>query len=175
MKKIPFYNPASPLFFHIAVLLLYILVLSLWPVEFFMLLSILFFNAAYPFFAIAMAILIRRMYINTHRELVPEKFANQLVFYNRYLITVIYVFSFIVGLSVVGIAFLLPSVLFSSGLCFLFYLFILPIIIRLILLEKMSFIFGVAMVGIFFLLLLLVFPGIRELLFFIIKEYYNII
>ena len=159
MKKIPFYNPASPLFFHIAVLLLYILVLSLWPVEFFMLLSILFFNAAYPFFAIAMAILIRRMYINTHRELVPEKFANQLVFYNRYLITVIYIFSFIAGFLEANkepetelLSFFL---LFSSGLCFLFYLFILPIIIRLILLKKINLILEIIILGIFFFLFLL--------------------
>ena len=157
MKKIPFYNPASPFFFHVAVVLLYILIfLRLLSLSIFFTVSftILIFTAAYSFFALVMVILVRRVYINTFQTPVPEEFVDKLALYNRYLITVIYIFSFIAGFLEANkepetelLSFFL---LFSSGLCFLFYLFILPIIIRLILLKKINLILEIIILGIFF-------------------------
>ena len=166
MKKIPFYNPASPLFFHIAVVLLYVLIflrLLLLSLSLFSSITyiVLIFTAAYPFFALVMAILVRRTYIYIHQTPVPEQFANKLVHYNRYLITAIYVFSLGVWFFYLATGKFLDAslaslfFLFISGLCFLFYLFILPIMIRLILLKKMNFILEVVILGIFFLLSLL--------------------
>ncbi len=133
MKKIPFYNPSSPLFFHIAVLLLYILTFlpSLAFYGFFSAaVSILLFSALYPFFALVMAILVRKAYINTYQISVPEEFANKLILYNHYLIYVIYVLSTI--LVFIEVETIPPDVdigplpyhfifLFFSWLCFLFY------------------------------------------------------
>ncbi len=164
MKKIPFYNPASPLFFHIAVLLLYTLIFVLFFVfpivhPILVLLTILLFSTSYPFFALAMAILVRRAYINTYQTSVPEQFTNKLLLYNRYLITAIYVIFSIGGwlleLPATENELLYFLLLFASGLCFLFYLFILPIIIRLILLKKINLILEIIILGIFFFLFLL--------------------
>ena len=170
MKKIPFYNPASPFFFHILVSLLYIFLifltsllisLSLLSIIFSIIFIILIFTAVYPFFALVMAILVRRAFINIHQTPVSEEFANKLVLYNRYLITAIYVFSFVAGFFEIekkfppDTAFIHLFLLFISGLCFLFYFFILPVIIRFLLLKKMSLILEIVIVGIFFLLFLL--------------------
>jgi hypothetical protein len=165
MKKIPFYNPASPLFFHIAVAVLYILIflrlLSLsifFPISF----TILIFTAAYPFFALVMVILVRRVYNNTHQIPVPQEFANKLVLHNRLLISVIYILSLTNGWFIVaelpffdgGALFLIP--LFISGLCFLFHLYILPKLIRFILLKKGSIKSDVIISGVLFALFLII-------------------
>lgn len=112
MKKIPFYHPASSLFFHLAVLLLYILIFLLlfgftisinpYIVLFDNLLYLiiyitLIFSALYPFFALLMTILVRKIYISVYQTPVPEEFVNKLVLYNRYLISVIYIFSLVAG------------------------------------------------------------------------------
>ena len=166
MKKIPFYNPASPSFFHFSVLLLYILIfLPLLLLSFSLFSTITFitliFSAIYPFFVLVMAILVRGAYINIHQTPISEQFTNKLVLYNRYLITAIYVFSLGVWVFYLGTGKFLDATLvslfflFISGLCFLFYLFILPVIIRFLLLKKRSLLLEIIIVGIFFLLFLL--------------------
>ena len=148
---------SSPLFFHIAVLLLYILIFSIF-LEPSMFLITLLFTASYPFFTIAIAIVIRKAFINTYQAPLSEEFVNKSVIYNRYLITAIYVLSLGVGFlksfKATDAALASLFFLFVSGLCFFFYLFILPILIRLILLKKASLMFEIVMLGIFFLLFL---------------------
>lgn len=158
MKKIPFYHPASPSFFHISVLLLYILIflsllvftISVNPyivlfdnLLYFIIYIALVFSALYPFFALLMITLVRKAYISVYQTPVPEEFVKKLVLYNRYLISVIYIFSLVAGFFKIerfpdGV-FVFLFFLFILGLCFLFYLFTLPIIIRLILLRKSEF------------------------------------
>jgi len=90
-----------------------------------------------------MAFIVKEAYINTHQAPVPKEFANKLVLYNRYLITTIY----IISLTIIWITFFtMPSsdgagfvtlfLLIISAFCFLFYLFILPKIVRFILIKK---------------------------------------
>ena len=121
----------------------------------------MFFSVFYPVFVFVITIIVRKTYINTCQGLITEEFANKLVLYNRYLITAIYILSLIGGLFVFEImpgTFLGPGVywivlfmpiLILVGLCFLFYLFILPIFIRLILLKKVGPIFEIIILGIF--------------------------
>lgn len=164
MKKIPFYNPASPLFFHIAVLLLYVLIFLLTLVFygiFSIPLAILIFSFLYPFFALAMAVIIKKAYINTYQVPASEEFADKLALYNRYLISVIYILPYVAG-YVAGSLFLEGEVglvfgvwfygsLLISVPCFLFYLFVPPKLIRFILLKKWRIKSDVIMSGIIFL------------------------
>src|SRR3989344_8260697 len=153
MKKISFHNPASPWFFHVAVILLYILIflllfgfaISVNPniilldnLLYLIIYNTLFFSTLYPFFSLQMARVVKTGYINTHQASIPEKFANKLVLYNRYLITAIYIFSLGVGVFEVyrppegslGLLFLLVIL----GVCYFFYRFVMPVIIKSILL-----------------------------------------
>lgn len=136
MEKIPFYNSASPFFFHISVLLFIIPIVLI-----FFLASFLpfIFSVLYPFFVLAMAILVRRTYIHIHQRPVPEEFANKLVLYNRYLIFTIYIFFPLLALfsGVDYPQFVAIYILEVTGLWFLFCLFILPKLIRYSLLNKM--------------------------------------
>ena len=156
---------SSSLFFHISVLLLYILIFALFFVfsmfrPVLILLTTLFFSGLYPSFVIVMAIVIKNAYINIHQAPVSEEFVNKLVFYNRLLITVIYVFSLIAGFfegeNLEG-ALIYLFLLFVLGLCFLFYLFVLPTTIRrLMVFKKASFKPEGVILGIFLLFFLVV-------------------
>ena len=153
MKKIPFYNPASPFFFHFFIFWLFILSFVLFSLFSFAA-SLALFNVLYPFFALAITGIIRRSYINVHQAQVPEDFANKLLLYKYFLITPLYIFSLIGW----GAASVEVSVLLFVGfplivLNFLSYVFILPVIIRLILLERLNstlgFVLGMVIVVIF--------------------------
>lgn len=153
MKKIPFYNPASPFFFHISVLLFIIPIV----LTFFLASGIPFiFSVLYPFFALSMAIIVRRVYIHTYQVTVPEDFANKLVLYNRYLISISYIFLPLLALfsGVDYPIFVSLIILVATGPWFLFCISILPVSIRFVLLNKMRSIDWVITIGIFFFLFL---------------------
>jgi len=146
MKKIPFYNPASPSLFHISIVLLCILTFLLLlvfhvlnPFSF-----IYLFSALYPFFILVMLSIIRRDYFDTYQSPVLEKIVNQLVRDNRILISVIYI-PFII-FFIFGLGFVAMSVAPQSIIAFLLFFCFFPIIIRLILLRKINFIRGVIII-----------------------------
>jgi len=146
MKKIPFYNPASPLFFHIAVVALWIPIVLYGFYQIWIAFSFLFFSVLYPLLTLAMAFIVRRAYINTFQIPVPEEFVDKLLHYNRYLISVIYILStilvFVQMMMVPPDADLGPLPLYLifllaiSWACFPFHFHIPPAIIRFILLKK---------------------------------------
>ena len=146
MKKIPFYHPASPSFFHIAVLLIYgMFVLFLkspssdWlDQEFIVFLAI--FNILFILSILALPFLLRRIYQKTYQTLELEKITKTMMHDYRIIISFIfipYLTMFILGLSMAGTYALgfIGGILPFFGFIFI-YLYLLPKLIQLILLKK---------------------------------------